>query len=93
MSQDVAEKIDLVVPKEYRTFLKEIKEKILSSQAKAALAVNRELIALYWDIGTRIHFKQKSGGGSQDNRNGPTLQVFCLRKAQKTLNSLNYNAK
>jgi hypothetical protein len=47
MSQDVAEKIDLVVPKEYGAFLKEIKEKILSSQVKAALAVNRELIALY----------------------------------------------
>ena len=54
MSQDVAEKIDLVVPKEYGTFLKEIKEKILSSQVKAALAVNRELIALYWDIGKRF---------------------------------------
>ena len=62
MSQDVAEKIDLVVPKEYGAFLKEIKEKILSSQVKAALAVNRELINLYRDIGTKIQLKQKSEG-------------------------------
>lgn len=55
MSQNVAEKTDLVIPKEYGVFLKEIKEKILSSQVKAALAVNRELITLYWDIGSKIH--------------------------------------
>lgn len=49
MSQDVAEKPDRVIPKEYGVFLKEIKDKILSSQVKATLAVNRELIALYWE--------------------------------------------
>lgn len=51
-----------VIPKEYPLFLLEIKEKILSSQVKAALAVNRELINLYWEIGSRIHLKQKSEG-------------------------------
>ena len=50
MHQSVAEKPDLVIPKEYGVLLKEIKDKILSSQVKAALAVNRELIALYWEI-------------------------------------------
>ena len=38
MSQDVAEKPDRVIPKEYGVFLKEIKDKILSSQVKAALS-------------------------------------------------------
>lgn len=51
-----------LVPKEYRLFLTEIKEKILSSQIKAALAVNQELIKLYWEIGSRIHLKQKDEG-------------------------------
>ncbi len=51
-----------VIPIEYKAFLKEIKEKILSSQVKAALAVNRELITLYWEVGSRIHLKQKSEG-------------------------------
>lgn len=32
--------------KEYKAFFKEIKEKILTSQIKAALAVNQELINL-----------------------------------------------
>lgn len=62
MSQSVAEKADPVVLKEYGVFLKEIKDKILSSQVKAALAVNQELIALYWEIGSKIHLKQKSAG-------------------------------
>lgn len=88
MSQDVAEKIDLVVPKEYGVFLKEIKEKILSSQVKAALAVNRELITLYWDIGTKIHLKQKSEGWgaktienlSKDLKSSfPNMQGFSFR--------------
>lgn len=62
MSHIVAEKSDQVIQREYGAFLKEIKEKILSSQVKAALAVNRELIALYWEIGSKIHLKQKSEG-------------------------------
>jgi predicted nuclease of restriction endonuclease-like (RecB) superfamily len=61
MSQDV-EQTQTLVPKEYRLFLKEIKEKIVSSQVKAALAVNRELLTLYWEIGSKIFLKQKSEG-------------------------------
>lgn len=51
-----------VIAKEYKAFLKEIKERILSSQVKAAIAVNRELITLYWEIGSKIHLKRKSEG-------------------------------
>ena len=50
------------IPIEYKTLLHEIKEKIASSQIKAAVAVNRELIALYWEIGSRLQLKQKSEG-------------------------------
>ena len=48
--------------KEYKAFFKEIKEKILTSQIKAALAVNHELIHLYWEIGSKIYLKQKEEG-------------------------------
>lgn len=51
-----------VIAKEYSAFLTEIKERILSSQIKAALAVNRELLILYWEIGSKIFLKQKSDG-------------------------------
>ncbi|MDN3508111.1 MAG: PDDEXK nuclease domain-containing protein [Simkaniaceae bacterium] len=70
MKADTIEKPQILPLKEYKTFLKEIKEKILSSQIKAALAVNRELITLYWEIGSRIHIKQKrEGWGSKTIEN------------------------
>ena len=62
MTKSIVEQPQTVIPKEYKVVLKEIKEKILSSQVKAALAVNRELVTLYWEIGSRIHLKQKSEG-------------------------------
>ncbi|QEC44970.1 PDDEXK nuclease domain-containing protein [Pseudobacter ginsenosidimutans] len=45
-------------PFEYRLMLNEIKARIKSSQSKAALAVNRSLILLYWNIGKVISEKQ-----------------------------------
>lgn len=55
-----------VIPESYRSFLKQIKERIASSQFKAAAAVNRELTKLYWEIGSAIHKKQEvEGWGAQ----------------------------
>lgn len=62
MSSNTVEKVQSTDLKEYKAFFKEIKEKILTSQVKAALAVNHELINLYWEIGSRIHLKQKDEG-------------------------------
>lgn len=44
---------------EYQIFLADIKEKIYQSQLKAMQAVNKELIALYWEIGKNIIEKQE----------------------------------
>ena len=44
---------------EYKNWLQELKLKIRSSQIKAALSVNSELIKLYWEIGAMIVEKQK----------------------------------
>ena len=44
---------------EYKTFLNELKSKILNSRLKAALAVNQEVIKLYWHIDHQIIEKQK----------------------------------
>ncbi|NGX55690.1 MAG: hypothetical protein KR126chlam2_01329 [Chlamydiae bacterium] len=66
MTQGVIEQVQTAPPKEYKVFLKEIKERILSSQVKAAVAVNRELITLYWEIGSAISKKQlKEGWGAK----------------------------
>jgi len=44
---------------DYLSFVKEIKEKIYQAQLKAMKAVNRELLALYSDIGKTIVEKQE----------------------------------
>ena len=46
----------------YATFLKQIKDKIATSQLKAVVAVNNELILLYWEIGKSLHQKQQEEG-------------------------------
>ena len=47
---------------EFQTFVKEIKERILSSQYEALKKVNKELIDLYWNIGKEIVAKQEAYG-------------------------------
>src|SRR5579872_880559 len=46
----------------YISFLEELKSKVRQAQVKASLAVNSELIQLYWDIGKSIVEKQKQEG-------------------------------
>lgn len=46
----------------YAKFVNHLKLKIRSAQFKAALAVNRELIRLYWEIGNEIVDRQQNEG-------------------------------
>ncbi|MBL7663852.1 MAG: DUF1016 family protein [Bacteriovoracaceae bacterium] len=58
--------VDKKETKDFNSLLKEIKTRIQQSQAKAVLAVNSELIRLYWDVGRTIDQKQtKEGWGTQ----------------------------
>ncbi len=45
---------------QYVEFLDGLKQRIRSAQVKAALAVNRELVLLYWQIGCEILAKQEN---------------------------------
>lgn len=47
---------------DYRVLLTDIKSRIRTAQIKASLAVNRELIQLYWDIGGLIVRRQQTEG-------------------------------
>ena len=47
---------------EYQSFRDEITKRIRSAQYEALKAVNKEMIALYWEIGRRITEQQKSLG-------------------------------
>ena len=49
----------------YISFFKQLKDRVRQAQVKASLAVNAELIQLYWDMGKSIVEKQeKEGWGS-----------------------------
>lgn len=47
----------------YKTWIKEVKDKVRSSQIKAATVVNSALIEFYWDLGKMISEKEAVWGG------------------------------
>ena len=51
-----------LLPKGYAELLGQLKERIRSAQLRAALAVNRELVLLYWQIGRDILTRQEHEG-------------------------------
>src|SRR5579871_6833444 len=53
---------DLARMEGYDEFLREVKERIQAAQVRAALAVNRELTLLYWQIGRDILQRQQEQG-------------------------------
>jgi len=55
-----------LVPEGYQALLGDLKERIRAAQTRAALSVNRELIALYGQIGWAIQQRQEEyGWGAQ----------------------------
>lgn len=51
--------LEFLTTPEYAQWLAALKEKIRNSQVKAALKINDELLALYWELGKAITEKQK----------------------------------
>lgn len=77
---------------DYRQWLTELKSKIRFSQIKAAVAVNSELIRLYWNLGQQIVEKQENaqwGSGfierlSKDLQTEfPTIGGFSYRNLRR----------
>ncbi|MCL2657850.1 MAG: PDDEXK nuclease domain-containing protein [Betaproteobacteria bacterium] len=50
------------LPTDYPALLADIKQRVRRAQTRAMLAVNAELIRLYWDIGALIHTRQQQQG-------------------------------
>lgn len=50
------------LPEGYGEWLAEVKSRIYSAQQRAALAVNQELLLLYWQIGSEILQRQNAQG-------------------------------
>lgn len=55
-------KTNLPIPADFPILLKEIKNRIQHAQTRAMLAVNAELVQLYWDIGRIIAARQQQEG-------------------------------
>ncbi|MCP5197243.1 MAG: hypothetical protein H6974_10715 [Gammaproteobacteria bacterium] len=53
---------DLIRTDEYRDLIASLKNRVQAAQIKAAVTVNTQLIALYWDIGQKIAEKQRASG-------------------------------
>ena len=51
-----------IIPAGYAELLESLKERVRMSQVRAALAVSRELVLLYWSIGRDILARQKQEG-------------------------------
>ncbi len=51
-----------LIPSDYQAFLQSIKTRVQQAQLNALVAVNRELILLYWQIGRAILERQKEQG-------------------------------
>ena len=64
-----------LIPSDYQAFLQTIKSRIQQAQLQAVLAVNRELIFLYWQIGRGILERQQQQGS-------PQLLEQVLRRAR-----------
>jgi len=64
MSQRLAKSSDsaAALPADYAPLLADIKARVQSARLKAGLAANRELLALYWDIGRLILDRQQREG-------------------------------
>ena len=54
--------MDIIGNKEFKTFIKEIKQKIYSVKNKAIISANRFMIELYFDIGKEIVSRQEKFG-------------------------------
>jgi predicted nuclease of restriction endonuclease-like (RecB) superfamily len=54
--------LDLALPADYADWLASLKQRIAGSQQRAALAVNTELVLLYWQIGRDIVARQQQQG-------------------------------
>jgi predicted nuclease of restriction endonuclease-like (RecB) superfamily len=54
--------MDMIINKDFKNFIKDIKQKIYSAKNKAILSANRLMIELYFDIGKEIVVRQEKYG-------------------------------
>ena len=70
-----------LIPEDYASLLAEVKERVRAAQYDALKAVNKELVALYWDIGRMVTERQAAGahGAAVVKRLAADLQAGVSR--------------
>lgn len=83
---------DALLPAGYAQLLDDLKGRVRSAQLKAAVAVNAELIRLYWDIGRAILDRQQAEGWGAKviDRLGRDLQAAFPGQAGFSPRNLKY---
>jgi hypothetical protein len=61
-------------PQSYEEFLEDIKGRIRSARARAARAINAELIEVYWQIGKEIERRQIEAGPERGRKTPGVIQ-------------------
>jgi len=70
---------ELSIPADYPELLSQLKERIRTAQVKAALAVNSDLVCLYWSIGRDISDRMATatwGTKTIDRLSGDLIKAF-----------------
>lgn len=68
-------------PQGYADWLADLKGRIHTAQQRATLAVNRELVGLYWQIGRDILARQAEQGWGSKVISG--WRMTCARRSRK----------
>lgn len=70
---------EITISTEYKNWLVDLKSKIRVTQIKASIAVNEEMLKLYWDIGKDIsekHFDSQYGSAFYENLSNDLKAMF-----------------
>jgi DUF1016 N-terminal domain len=71
-----------LIPSDYQAWFTGLKTRIHTVQQRATLAVNRELITLYWELGKDILTRQtaQGWGGKSHRADSPGISVPLFRR-------------
>ena len=59
-----------LITSDYPAFVADLKERIRTAQVRASLAVNREMVLLYWQIGRDLLMRQQQEGWGRKSWSG-----------------------
>jgi hypothetical protein len=78
------------LPADYQAFLQSIKTRVQHAQLKAVVAVNQELIVLYWQIGREILARQEQEGWGMCKTKNKVTAEYALANIHNPMGVATY---